>query len=156
MAAYTTRAEIEAILSVPWLVAALTDVGNDGEVPDLFTQILANAASEIDGYLCGQYTVPFTAPYPAAVVSASRAITLWYVTERRRTGDDNPYKKARDLWLERLKDIGDGQKPLDLANSRFVGSAELPASTIQPPHWQNIADWGDAMSQTDTSTGGVV
>ena len=144
--AYTTRAEIEAIWSPQWLTAALTDKGGVAETDGLFVQITANAASDVDGCLCGQYAVPFAAPVPAAVVVASRAFTLWYIAERRSPGDDNPFKKARNDWLERLQAIGDGSKPLDLNHPRFVGLARLPCSRVQAPHFFNIGDWRDATS----------
>ena len=144
--AYTQRAEIEAVWSPQFLVAALTDKGQIGETAGLFTQITLNSASDVDGCLSGQYTVPFTGNIPAAVIVASRAFVLWYIAERRSPGDDNPFKKERNDWLERLQAIGEGSKPLDLNHPRFVGMVRLPPRHVQPKHWLNIADWGDSTS----------
>ena len=122
------------------LVSMLTDNGQIGETGGLFDQIVAMAASDVEGFLCARYAVPFTAPYPPAVIAASRAFTLWYLANRRVEDDKNPYRGNRTMWRERLADIGDGKIALDFGHPRFVGSAKLPPRCVQPPHWLNIAD----------------
>lgn len=107
---YTTRAEIEAELPPRDILRALDDDKDGVEDDDLFDQILANAAADVDGILGQRFAVPFTGTVPPIVTRASRLLVLQKLYARR--GVEFPQASALEDILARLGRIAAGAEPL--------------------------------------------
>jgi phage gp36-like protein len=113
--AYTTQAYIEARLNSAELINLLDDDG-DGSIDDgLLDAVIANVSKDIDGQLANVYTVPFSSPYPAMVVS-SATLLVCYELYRRRLNykETNPFQSDYDRVWKQLDAIRKGDESLDI------------------------------------------
>lgn len=119
--AYTSQAEIEALLPPAFLTEALDDDRDASADSGLLDAVIQAAGDEIDGLLSPSYDVPFTdTPLPALVRSAARILTceaLWL--RRGHSGDANPWTSRANDVRRRLEDAGRG----DVALTATTGNA---------------------------------
>jgi phage gp36-like protein len=112
---YTTQAEIEAKIPAAVLNDALDDDGDGTADTGVLDQVIALADGEVDGYLCGLFTVPFATP-PAKVKAASFAFACEGIYQRRSIPEDkNPFAKLAAWWRNHLQEVGAGKLPFDAA-----------------------------------------
>jgi len=114
---YHTRDSIaKADIPPSFLLDALDDDRDGVEDAGLYDQLAENASAEVDGYLEGRYGVPFTAPLPALVVTASRIFCLEGLYARRgftrKSDPPNPWTGRADDIRKRLDRIAAGEEPL--------------------------------------------
>jgi phage gp36-like protein len=130
---YTTLAEIAAKLPNQFLVEALDDNGDGVPDADVWDQVAASAAAEVDGLLAMRFSTPFASP-PAVVRHAALIFALETLYDRRGySGDEkNPYaSRARDE-RDKLRDIGAGKLPLTPVHQKPTQSVAVvsePART---------------------------
>jgi phage gp36-like protein len=94
---YITCQQIYGNIPQPKVNDALDDDGDGQADPGVLDQIIADSCQEVDGYLQGRYTVPFTGEIPSVVVQASLAFACEKIYGRREVGAEaNPFTaKAR-------------------------------------------------------------
>jgi phage gp36-like protein len=129
---YTTQTSIEAEIPAPILTDALDDDRDGAADVGLLTQIITNAAREIDGLLAGLYAVPFADPAPATVQQAAFIFTCEAIYNRREvTGDKNPYTKRANDIRELLQKIAKGDLLLD-STTAVTLAADYGTGTRNP------------------------
>jgi phage gp36-like protein len=114
---YHTRASIaSADIPPSFLLDALDDDRDGEEDAGLYDQLAENASAEVDGYLGGRYTVPFTGTVPPLVIVASRIFCLEGLYARRgytrKSDPPNPWAGRADDIRARLSRIAAGEEPL--------------------------------------------
>lgn len=132
MPAYLLIAAVSAVIPPQFLTQALDD-DNDG-VADagLFSQIVANAQTEIDGILGGRFTTPFDNPLPAVVSDAALKIVCEGLYKRRGIeADKNPWAKDAKEIRDRLAKIAKGEMPLYTTLERAKPSASAITDTAR-------------------------
>ena len=118
MPAYTDQTAIEAEVPPAHLTDGLDDDGDGVADEGRLDQLIANAATEIDGMLGSIYTVPFEDP-PALVQHAALVFVCENIYRRReRMGDRNPYSGEASRLRMRLEAIGAGKAPLVASEAR--------------------------------------
>lgn len=132
--AYTTEAEIKALIPAPELIDALDDDG-DGQADDnLLTQIITNAGVSIDALLANRFEVPFT-DVPTAVKRAALVFACCDIYRRRRVpGDKNPWQAECDRWMDIFMRVRKGEEELDGSFSStleadYGGKTYIPGRT---------------------------
>lgn len=131
---YTTLAEISAKLPHRFLVEALDDNGDEMIDTEVWDQVAAAAASEVDGLLAMRFSTPFAEPAPAVVRHASLIFALETLYDRRGySGDEkNPYASRARAERDKLRDIGAGKLPLTPVHQKPTKSVAVvtePART---------------------------
>jgi phage gp36-like protein len=126
---YVTQAELEVLIPAAHLVNGLDDDGDGVADAEVLAGVLAAAGRMVDAYLEGLYATPLTDPIPNLVREAALAFAAELVYARRQTpGEKNPWTGRADGWRARLKEIGEGEAPLTLAN----GGAAAPVAITEP------------------------
>lgn len=112
--AYSTQAEVEAVIPARFLAEALDDDANGTADTGLLTAIFGVVDTEIDGIISPAVTVPITGTVPQTIRSAALILTCEAVYLRRGvTGDANPWtERARDV-RDLLGRIGRGEVSID-------------------------------------------
>jgi hypothetical protein len=132
--AYVTRAEVEAKIAPSVLRDALDDDGDGFEDAGLFDQVVASASLEVDGYLGGLFTVPFTDPAPAKVRTAALMFVLEDVFGRRSLrGEErsaNPWKSQATFWREHLQKVGNRELPFDAATEQAFSPGDSVTEAV--------------------------
>lgn len=116
--AYVTREQVAARIPPPVLNDALDDNGDGTEDDGLFDQVVAAASQEVDGYLAGLFTVPFTDPAPAKVKAAAFAFTCEAIYQRRNVPFPDWLKLQVEFWRKHLTAVGNRDLPFDAAISK--------------------------------------
>ena len=110
---YTTLDQVTAKLPLQFVTEALDDDGDGLLDAEVWEAVADGAARDVDGLLAMRYDVPFTAPLPAVVVTASLCFVMESLYDRRGlTGEKNPYLKRAEDERKKLRDIGSGKLPL--------------------------------------------
>lgn len=115
---YTTQAAISAKIPLQHLNDACDDDGDGSADSGVLDNIIASAATAVDSYLAGLYTVPFADPAPAPCQEAAFIFACETIYDRRQILDRNPYRDRADFWRKRLEAIGNGEIPLDAAQEK--------------------------------------
>jgi len=116
--AYVTRDQVTDLIPLKDLNDALDDDGDGNEDDGAFDSLVATQSLMVDGFLSGQFTVPFSAP-PAKVKTAALIFVSEAVYQRRRIPDEkNPWKKQADWWREHLQRVGNRELPFDAATPK--------------------------------------
>ena len=131
--AYSTQAEVEAVIPARFLTDALDDDESGTADTGLLTAIFGVVDTEIDGMISPSVTVPITGTVPQTIRTAATVLTCETIYLRRGiTGDANPWteraKDTRDL-LER---IGRGEVSIDASGitaASFDDSRDLVFDT---------------------------
>lgn len=118
---YVTRDQITTQIPAPLLADALDDNRDGAEDDGLFDNIVAQSSTDVDAFLAGVFTTPFTDPVPAQVNSAAFAFVCEAIYSRRPVDGKNPWQAAAQKWRERLEKIGNRELPLD---------SNLPTDTL--------------------------
>ena len=106
--AYTTRAKITARIPHDF-VKRIAPEPTEDKPEDVLSDIIATINNEIDGYLAGRYSVPFTSPVPAVIQNASLVLSCHALFMRGdRPDDGNPWAKAAEDVRRHLSDVRDG------------------------------------------------
>lgn len=133
MPAYLLIAAVSAVIPPQFLTQALDDDGDGAADAGLFSQIVANAQTKIDGILGQRFTVPFENPIPAIVADAClNLVGDALYTRRSVPADKNPFAAAAKASLATLQKIAAGEIPLTPGLARAQPSAVLiaePAKT---------------------------
>jgi phage gp36-like protein len=116
--AYTTQAKIVAKLPAQHLNDACDDDGDGSADNGVLDAVIAGAATAVDAYLAGLYSVPFADPAPAVCQEAALVFACETIYDRRQIVEKNPYKERADFWRDRLEKIGKGEIPLDASQAK--------------------------------------
>ncbi|MFA5058269.1 MAG: phage protein Gp36 family protein [Opitutaceae bacterium] len=112
--AYTTEAELTALIDKARLAAAQDDDADGSPDPGILASVISAAGDDIDGRIGARYATPVS-PVPAAIKAAAKAIALCFFYKRRGVADDaNPWKAEAESWQKKLDAIGDGTAQLEL------------------------------------------
>lgn len=123
MAAYTTAAEVRAVVARAPDTAASRSAAALADYQ--FDEAIANAQSQVDGYLRRRYTVPFPDPVPALAkalttdIAAYLAALNWYQETELLATDPLALRYERAVAL--LKDIATGDIDLDAGDGGVPG-----------------------------------
>lgn len=113
MPAYTSLDQVHAKLPAQFVREALDDDLDGFADEAVWTAVSEGAAREVDGFLGMKYTVPFTAPLPAIIVTAALYLVMETLYDRRGlTGEKNPYFERAEAERKKLRAIGNGEMPL--------------------------------------------
>jgi phage gp36-like protein len=124
--AYVTRAEVQAKIPPPILIDALDDNGDGSEDAGIFDQLVANAATSVESYLAGLYTVPFTEPAPPKVRAAALIFCLELLYARRQVEMPKGLQTELDFWREHLAKVANREIPFEaLMDKAFVPGAAI-------------------------------
>ena len=85
--AYCTESDIEKQLPPANLIELSDDDGNGVADIGVVSQAIADADAEIDSYLSGRYTMPFS-PVPDRIRQISVDIAIWNLYSRRTVLDE--------------------------------------------------------------------
>lgn len=128
MAAYVTRAEIEALIPPAEVKRALEDGAQGSEAQGLFDQIAALAQDQVDGLICGAALVPLSADdlvRAPVVKDAARVFACKMLYARAGVPESsNPWADRALELTERLKAIGQHKAPLFMRDG-FIGTAKI-------------------------------
>ena len=129
--AYTNRNAISAYVNTADLIPFLDDDGDGVEDSGLLDQIIATAATKVDGWLSSIYATPFS-PTPAKVASFTTIIVCYMLYRRRLVPDEqNPHAMEYKECLAQLTKIGSGGLELDLNFPRqFTQGAAITVPII--------------------------
>lgn len=117
--AYVERSQVEDRVPPPVLNDALDDDGDGVEDEGRFDSLVASASAEVDGYLGGLFTVPFSEPVPAKVKAAALVFVLEMVYQRRAAEEGkNPFSGQAKWWREHLQRVGNRELPFDAATTK--------------------------------------
>jgi phage gp36-like protein len=127
---YVTMTDLSGMIPLPFLVEGLDDNADGAADASVWSQVAADVSAVIDGKLGGRYTVPFTNPLPAIVVSAAKTLAAEQIyTRRGRTDADgrlvNPFTKQANDVRAQLDRIAAGADPLDPSKNRQQPSATV-------------------------------
>jgi phage gp36-like protein len=129
---YITQSDIEVLVPAPMLIDALDDSKSGALDETLLASLIAAADSQVDSYLCGLFTVPFTT-VPAVAKEASLVFACESLYKRRLAPDEkNPFADRARIWRERLQMIGNGELPLSTAQGSYanIGASILITASI--------------------------
>lgn len=116
--AYVTRAQVNGKIPAAVLNDALDDDGDGTEDAGAFDGIVATASLEVDGYLSGLFSVPFSNP-PPKVQTAALIFVLEILYQRRQIETEkNPFTKPALWWREHLQKVGNRELPFDAATPK--------------------------------------
>lgn len=131
--AYIVITDLNALLPEAYQIKA-TDDGRTGEVDaGVWAAIAYTASNEVDALLAPSYSVPVT-PTPAVCKQAALWIALEMVYTRRAVVSDAISKRAQE-WRDRIKEIGDGVRPITSDESSAAGF-----DTFTPTYGTNPED----------------
>ena len=118
--AYTSQAEIEAVLPPKFLTDALDDDASGAADTGLLTAFLGVIDNEIDGMITPTVELPL-ATTPARIKTAALVLACEGLYRRRGIHDDaNPWSKRAETVREDLVKVGRGELAID-ADSALVG-----------------------------------
>jgi len=115
---YSTLADIKNDISEAELIQLTDDEGAGVVDEDKVTDAIADADSEIDGYLRGRYPLPLS-PVPRILKNLSVGIALYYLFHRKQISSeviDKRYENAVKLLVK----ISDGKVQLVEADGDAV------------------------------------
>lgn len=140
--AYVVKIDVTAKIPPQYLTEALDDDGDGAEDAGLFDQIVTTASNDVDGYLAGLFTTPFSDPAPAQVRAAALIFVCEAIYARRvNAGESNPFKAQGNFWRERLQQIGDRKLPLDSgAEGKPVAAAKAGSAPRIPSRFSPFED----------------
>lgn len=131
MSAYVTQAQILGAISMTDLIA-LTDDDNTGDInTTVLNQAIANASTDIDGYVANIYDTPFD-PVPAAVSNYALAIVCYQLIRRRLTPDEKNifYSQYKDT-IDFLQKVNNGEAHIPQTPARsFTQGAVVARATV--------------------------
>jgi phage gp36-like protein len=109
--AYIIQSDLEGKIEPKMIVQALDDDGDGVADSGAWDKVYADVEQEIHGAISARYSVPFSAPYPAAIVSFCLALAAAALYSRRGiTGDANPWEKSANAVRDRLEAIRTGKE----------------------------------------------
>jgi len=121
--AYTTREKIESVIPADFLERSFWKEGE--EESGVIDTIISIADNEIDGYLAGRYTVPFSAPLPGMVANAALIITCDLIYRRNSVPNEgNPWNQSAKDIREALQAISNGSAILGEVSQSALTSME--------------------------------
>jgi phage gp36-like protein len=123
---YVTRQQVEDKIPPPVLLDALDDDGDGQEDSGRFDSIVATASQEVEGYLAGLYTVPFSDPAPAKARAAAFAFTCELIYNRRESRIPDWLAEQLKFWRSHLEKVANREVPFDAA----VDKAFVPGAAI--------------------------
>ena len=118
---YLVQRDLEAAIPAQQLVDALDDDGDGAADANKLADVIAGASRQVDGFLAGRYTVPFSDPAPAAVREAAFVFACELIYARRPSAGENPFKKRADDWRKQLELIASGKQALDAVTPSSFG-----------------------------------
>ena len=132
MPAYIQIEDLGADIPAKFLTQALDDNGDGAADVGAWDLVATTASEDVDAYLEGRFAVPFVAPVPALVKSATRVFALEKLYAKRGvTGNANPWTKKADGLRELLTAIVNCEKPLNVNLGRAKPSASVIAETAK-------------------------
>jgi|SRR5882672_7826572 len=132
MSSYANIAQVQGLIALPDLIAALDDDGTGNYIPQL-NQIIIDASNDIDARLANIYQTPFVGTPPAKVSAACLIFVCERIFERRLAPEEkNPWKMQADMWRKELTMISNDEIALDVNFSRAFppGAVTLEAAAM--------------------------
>jgi phage gp36-like protein len=138
MPTYVTMADMNARLPGAFLIQALDDDGDGAADAQVWADIAASVAKEIDGILGLRYAVPFSGDIPPFVLYAAQILAAALLYSRRGVEDkSNPWtSEAKDI-RAKLKEIADGKVPLSPTHERVQATVDT-LSEPSKTHSKNL------------------
>jgi hypothetical protein len=130
MASYVTREQIAVKIPPNVLLDALDDNADGQEDAGVFDAVVASASEEVDGYLSGLYTVPFTEPFPPKVAQAALALACSLIYERRQVEFPEWLAASVKFWRSHLERVGNREIPFDAAQVKAFSPGAALASPM--------------------------
>lgn len=141
MSSYASITELRQWIDEDVLIQLTDDADAGVTDEDVVTTALEAATVEIDGYLGGRYTLPFTTA-PAILAKLCVDIAGWLLHIRRDAGAPAHWQKRYENATAFLEKVAQGKITLGADDPAGTGTADQPASSS-----------GDRIFTTDTLAG---
>ena len=132
MGDYVTQAELTTRMGTPLLVG-LTNADQTASTidTDALDQAIADAESELNGYIGQQYTLPLTGSLPAIVKSLARRLAVYHVYQLSPGTAPEGVQADYDRAIKTCLNIASGKLSLGLDTTGAADdTADSPRSTV--------------------------
>jgi phage gp36-like protein len=112
--AYIVQSDLEGKIPPALIDQALDDDGDGAADAGAWDKLIADVTQEIDGILGQRFAVPFTTPYPALVIVASKVLAAEAMYKKRGMAKDaNPWSDDAKQIRAKLSAIGSGKESFE-------------------------------------------
>jgi len=127
--AYCTEADIINQLPEEKLIELTDDDGDGVADTGVVDKAITDADTEIDGYLSGRYTLPFSSA-PPILNKLSVDIAIWNLYSRKKTVLDEVREKRYNAAVAMLKLIAKGEVKLGVTPDPTGAEQNIKASRV--------------------------